>query len=48
MWLMKSMSNSENTDYFTALYTSYIGFTFDTNSMHSSPRANGIFVFLTG
>ncbi len=45
-WLAKSLLNSENMDNFTALYTSYLRFTFGTNSMHASPCANRIFVFL--
>ncbi len=38
------MSNGENTDNFTALYTLYLSFTFGTNSMQASSRAHGIFV----
>ncbi len=43
--LAESMSNSKNTDNVTALYTSYLLFTFGTNLMHASPRACGILVF---
>ncbi len=39
------MSNSENMDNFTALYTSYLHFTVPTDSVHASPRAYGILVF---
>ncbi len=40
------MSNGENMENFTALYTSYLHFTFGTNLMHAAPRAYGIFVFV--
>ncbi len=40
------MSNSENMDNFTALYTLYLHFTFGTNSMHASTGAFGILIFL--
>ncbi len=51
LWLAKqvskmlgeSMSYGENMDNFTALYASYLRFTFGTDS---SPRAYRIFVFL--
>ncbi len=41
------MLNGENMDNFIALYTSFLHFTFGTNSMHTSPLAYGIFVFFT-
>ncbi len=34
-----SMTNGENTDNFTALHTSNLGFTFDTNLMHCSTHS---------
>ncbi len=37
------MSNNENMFNFTALYTSYLRFTFTTNEMHATPCAYGIF-----
>ncbi len=40
------MSNSENMDNFTALYSSYLRFTFGTNLMHASPHAYEIFIFI--
>ncbi len=40
------MLNSENMDNFTALYTLYLRFTFDTKLMHASPLAYGSFVVL--
>ncbi len=45
MQLVVSLSNSEDMDNFTALYTSYLLFTFGTNLMHASPRGHGISVF---
>ncbi len=42
----KFLSNGENMDSFTALYTSYLRFTFGTNSMHASPGAYRIFVLV--
>ncbi len=45
--LAKSLSNCENMDNLTAPYTSYLHFTFGTDSMHASPRAYGTFVFFT-
>ncbi len=43
---MKSSSNVENIDNFAALQTSYLRFTFGTNSMHASPLAYGILVLV--
>ncbi len=40
------MSNNENMDSYTVLHTSYLCFTFGTNLMHASPRADTIPVFL--
>ncbi len=40
------MSNGDNMDNFTALYTSYLHVTFGTTLMHASPRAHGIVVSL--
>ncbi len=40
------MSNGENMDIFTALYVLYLRFTFGTNSVHASPHAYGILIFL--
>ncbi len=45
-WLAESLSNGENMDNFTALYILYLRFTFGTNSMHVSPHAYRILVFL--
>ncbi len=39
------MTNGENMDNFTVLYTLYLRFTFGTNSMHASPRVYRISVF---
>ncbi len=38
------MSNGENMENFTVLYTSYLYVTFGTNPLHASPCAYGIFV----
>ncbi len=40
------MSNGKNMDNFAALDTSYLRFTFASVSMHPSPRAYRIFVFV--
>ncbi len=42
----ESMSNGENMDNFTALYTSYLHLTKGTISMHASPHAYVILIFL--
>ncbi len=39
--LAKSLSNGENMDKFTALFPSYLSFTFGKNSMHTSPMLIG-------
>ncbi len=44
--LAESTLNGKNMDNFTALFTSSLGFTFGTNSMHASVRGYEICVFL--
>ncbi len=45
-WLTHSLSNTGKIGNFTALYTLYLYFTFDTYWMHATPCACGILVFL--